>query len=103
MKNIQVTINDSSPIEIVKGTQLLDLIQNDEKENYICAKVNHQILPLRFSIETNADIHFLTPKSNEGMEVYRSTLSFLLEKAAQKLFPTLTLTIMHSLGAGYYY
>ena len=103
MKNIQVTINDSSPIEIAKGTQLLDLIQNDEKENYICAKVNHQILPLRFSIETNADIHFLTPKSNEGMEVYRSTLSFLLEKAAQKLFPTLTLTIMHSLGAGYYY
>lgn len=103
MKNIQVTINDSSPIEIVKGTQLLDLIQNDEKENYICAKVNHQILPLRFCIETNADIHFLTPKSNEGMEVYRSTLSFLLEKAAQKLFPTLTLTIMHSLGAGYYY
>lgn len=103
MKNIQVTINDSSPIEIVKGTQILDLIQNDEKENYICAKVNHQILPLRFSIETNADIHFLTPKSNEGMEVYRSTLSFLLEKAAQKLFPTLTLTIMHSLGAGYYY
>lgn len=103
MEKIQVTINDSSPIEIEKGTQLLELVPADEKENYICAKVNHQILPLRFCLETNADIYFLTPKSSEGMEVYRSTLCFLLEKAAQKLLPEYTLTIMHSLGAGYYY
>ena len=103
MEKIQVTINGSSPVEILKGTQLFELLPHDEKENFICAKVNHQILPLKFNIETNADIHFLTPKTNEGMEVYRSTLSFLLEKAAQKLFPKHTLTIMHSLGAGYYY
>jgi uridine kinase len=101
MEKIQVAINDSSPVEITKGTLLSQLLPNNE--NYICAKVNHQILPLKSAIKTNADIHFLTPASTEGMEVYRSTLSFLLEKAAAKLFPKLTLTIMHSLGAGYYY
>ena len=97
MEKIQVTINDRSPIEIEKGTPLLKLVPSDERKNYICAKVNHQILPLHFCLETNADIYFLTPESDEGMEVYRSTLCFLLEKAAQKLFPEYTLTIMHSL------
>lgn len=103
MEKILVTINGGSPMEITKNTRLSELVPDDKKENYICAKVNNQILPLQFSLETNADICFLTPESNEGMEAYRSTLCFLLEKAAQKLFPEHTLAIMHSLGAGYYY
>ncbi len=74
-----------------------------DKNEIIAARVNNETTSLSYKIKVNSTIEFLTIKDNDGMEIYRRTLSFLLEKAICKLFPGRKLVIGHSLGPGYYF
>lgn len=100
--NIRIS-NYNKSIQTTPKEVLWKLIEKEDLQNYIAAKVNNYVTSLLYILKANAEIEFITASSPEGMEVYKRTLSFLLEKAVSKLFPGKILTIMHSLGAGYYY
>nr|HPO49500.1 hypothetical protein [Spirochaetota bacterium] len=75
----------------------------DNKEEYIAAKINNEIVSLSYSIKVNSEIEFLTMNDNFGMEIYRRSLCFLLAKVADETYKDKRLIIEHSLGPGYYF
>ena len=100
-KNINVT--KSFP----EGCSLLDVYQEFADEiklpyPVVSAKVNNTSQGLKFRLYQNRDVEFLDAREGSGHRAYVRSLSFLLYKATQDLFPGSKLFIEHSLCRGYY-
>ncbi len=103
-----ITIKFSSEeksLEVKEGTLPLDLIENfsGDRERIMAVKVNNLITSLTKPLRINCTVEAVYSTSNDGAEVYRRSLCFMMAAAASKLFPTARLLIAHSLGYGYYY
>jgi uridine kinase len=90
-----------------EGTSLLDVYQefaDDIKLPYpvVSARVNNTSQGLKFRLYQNRDVEFLDAREGSGHRVYVRSLSFLLYKATQDVFPGSKLFIEHSLSRGYY-
>ena len=90
-----------------EGTSLLDVYQefaDDIRLPYpvISAKVNNASQGLKFRLYQNRDVEFLDARAGSGHRVYVRSLSFVLYKATQDIFPGSKLFIEHSLCRGYY-
>ena len=90
-----------------EGASLLDVYQefsDDIKLPYpvVSAKVNNVSQGLKFRLYQNRDVEFLDAREGSGHRVYVRSLSFVLYKATQDLFPGSKLFIEHSLCRGYY-
>ena len=90
-----------------EGTSLLDVYQefaDDIRLPYpvVSAKVNNVSQGLKFRLYQNRDVEFLDAREGSGHRVYVRSLSFVLSKATQDLFPSSKLFIEHSLCRGYY-
>ena len=90
-----------------EGTSLLEVYQefaDDIKLPYpvVSAKVNNASQGLKFRLFQNRDVEFLDAREGSGHRVYVRSLSFVLYKATQDLFPGSKLFIEHSLARGYY-
>jgi uridine kinase len=100
-KNINVT--KSFP----EGTSLLDVYQEFQDEiklpyPVVSAKVNNTSQGLKFRLFQNRDVEFLDAREGSGHRAYVRSLSFVLYKATQDLYPGSKLFIEHSLCRGYY-
>jgi len=90
-----------------EGTSLLDVYQAFADEislpyPVVSAKVNNTSQGLKFRLYQNRDVEFLDAREGSGHRVYVRSLSFLLYKATQDVFPGSKLFIEHSLSRGYY-
>ncbi len=90
-----------------EGTSLLDVYQEFAEElnmqyPVVSAKVNNTPEGLKFRLYQNRDVEFLDAREGSGHRVYVRSLSFVLYKATQDLFPGSKLFIEHSLCRGYY-
>ena len=90
-----------------EGTSLLDVYQEFADEiklpyPVVSAKVNNTPQGLKFRLYQNRDVEFLDSREGSGHRVYVRSLSFVLYKATQDLFPGSKLFIEHSLCRGYY-
>ena len=90
-----------------EGTSLLDVYQefaDDIKLPYpvVSAKVNNTSQGLKFRLYQNRDVEFMDAREGSGHRVYVRSLSFVLYKATQDVFPGSKLFIEHSLSRGYY-
>jgi uridine kinase len=90
-----------------EGTSLLDVYQefaDDIRLPYpvVSARVNNTSQGLKFRLFQNRDVEFLDAREGSGHRVYVRSLSFLLYKATQDVFPGSKLFIEHSLSRGYY-
>ncbi|UPS45897.1 nucleoside kinase [Prevotella sp. E15-22] len=90
-----------------EGTSLLDVYQEFADEiklpfPVVSAKVNNASQGLKFRLYQNRDVEFLDAREGSGHRVYVRSLSFVLYKATQDLFPGSKLFIEHSLCRGYY-
>ena len=90
-----------------EGTSLLDVYQEFADEiqlpyPVVSAKVNNTSQGLKFRLYQNRDVEFLDAREGSGHRVYVRSLSFLLYKATQDVFPGSKLFIEHSLSRGYY-
>ena len=90
-----------------EGTSLLDVYQEFADEiklpyPVVSAKVNNVSQGLKFRLYQNRDVEFLDARAGSGHRVYVRSLSFLLYKASQDLFPGSKLFVEHSLSRGYY-
>ena len=100
-KNINVT--KSFP----EGTSLLDVYQEFADEirlpyPVVSARVNNTSQGLKFRLYQNREVEFLDAREGSGHRVYVRSLSFVLYKATQDVFPGSKLFIEHSLCRGYY-
>ena len=90
-----------------EGTSLLDIYQEFAEEiqlpyPVVSAKVNNVSQGLKFRVYQNRDVEFLDAREGSGHRVYVRSLSFVLYKATQDVFPGSKLFIEHSLCRGYY-
>ncbi|MBR5748880.1 MAG: nucleoside kinase [Prevotella sp.] len=90
-----------------EGTSLLDVYQQFADEiqlpfPVVSAKVNNVSQGLKFRVFQNRDVEFLDASEGSGHRVYVRSLSFVLYKATQDVFPGSKLFIEHSLCRGYY-
>ena len=90
-----------------EGCSLLDVYQefaDDIQLPYpvVSAKVNNVSQGLKFRLYQNRDVEFLDARAGSGHRVYVRSLSFVLYKATQDVFPGSKLFIEHSLSRGYY-
>ena len=90
-----------------EGTSLLDIYQEFADEiklpfPVVSAKVNNVSQGLKFRVFQNRDVEFLDARGGSGHRVYVRSLSFVLYKATQDVFPGSKLFIEHSLCRGYY-
>ncbi len=90
-----------------EGTSLLDVYQEFAEEiklpfPVVSAKVNNASQGLKFRLYQNRDVEFLDARGGSGHRVYVRSLSFVLYKATQDIFPGSKLFIEHSLCRGYY-
>ena len=90
-----------------EGTSLLDVYQEFADEiklpyPVVSAKVNNAAQGLKFRLYQNRDVEFLDAREGSGHRAYVRSLSFVLYKATQDIFPGSKLFIEHSLCRGYY-
>ena len=90
-----------------EGCSLLDVYQEFQDEiqlpyPVVSAKVNNASQGLKFRLYQNRDVEFLDAREGSGHRVYVRSLSFVLYKATQDVFPGSKLFIEHSLCRGYY-
>ena len=90
-----------------EGSSLLDVYQEFADEiklpyPVVSAKVNNASQGLKFRLYQNRDVEFLDAREGSGHRVYVRSLSFVLYKATQDVFPGSKLFIEHSLCRGYY-
>ncbi len=103
---ITVVFNDGSVLEVEKGTTLLELSQSC-KDKYtsaiIAGKVNNDIKELTYRLKNNCKVEFLDLTTEDGLNIYRRTLTFILVKAVHDVFPERKVIINHSIGKGLYF
>ena len=90
-----------------EGTSLFDVYQEFADDiqlpfPVVSARVNNTSQGLKFRLFQNRDVEFLDAREGSGHRVYVRSLSFLLYKATQDVFPGSKLFIEHSLSRGYY-
>ena len=68
----------------------------------VSAKVNNVSQGLKFRVYQNRDVEFLDAREGSGHRVYVRSLSFVLYKATQDVFPGSKLFIEHTISRGYY-
>ena len=90
-----------------EGCSLLDVYQEFQDEiqlpyPVISAKVNNVSQGLKFRLFQNRDVEFMDAREGAGHRCYVRSLSFVLYKATQDVFPGSKLFIEHSLARGYY-
>ena len=90
-----------------EGTSLIDVYQEFAEEiklpyPVVSAKVNNVSQGLKFRLYQNRDVEFMDATEGSGHRVYVRSLSFVLYKATQDVFPGSKLFIEHSLSRGYY-
>ena len=108
MKENKVTIyckNTQSYHLFEAGTTLLEIHNRLEiklKYKAVAARVNYKVEDLNFSIYKPKDIEFIDASSQSGMRVYVRTLTMVLAKAIDELYPANYLRIEHPISKGYY-
>ncbi|MFZ5987287.1 MAG: nucleoside kinase [Bacillota bacterium] len=102
---IKVMFSDESEKEVLEGISLLELSREYEKEyksTIVAAKVNNDIKELSYHLYDSCRIEFIDLTHDDGMRIYRRSLSFILIKAVNDLFPDRKVVISHSISKGIY-
>ena len=98
-------VNTKTTKEFNEGMTLLEMLPEFEFEKpypIISAKVNNVSQGLKFRVYNSRDVEFLDLTHHTARLVYFRSLSFLLYKAAQDLFPGSKMNMEHPISKGFY-
>lgn len=103
---ITLTIDGASePLQVASGTTAHQLIKDNYPvpRNTIAVKVDGIVKDMKFPIESDATLKFVTLDSAEGREIHFHSTTHLMAQAVRELFPEAKLTIGPPIENGYYY
>ena len=81
----------------------LRALPSPEADLIVGAIVNGEIHELTYPIKMDSLVQPITMRDSDGMRIYRRSLVFLLEIAFFELYPSIILTVDHSVAFGGYY
>ena len=95
---------DGVVFSIEKGTRIRDLLpQVKPPRNPVLAGVDGEVVGLDFRLEQDADVHLISPDSEEGIDILRHSASHLMANAVLELFPGTQVGIGPAIENGFYY
>jgi uridine kinase len=97
---IKLKINNKEVVEENK-ISLEDLALKYGVEAY-CAKVNYRIRELSYMIEKDCEIEFLDLKNVDAMNVYSTSLRYLITMAIKNIYPKARVIINYSLSRSFF-
>lgn len=102
---ITITLPNGKTLESAPGTRAIDFIDalGAAREDIYAVRVNNQIYSLNKALIANCKVEPVLSNTKNGAEVYRNTLCFTMAATLHEIDPNYHLTIVHSLGYGYYY
>ena len=106
MDRIKVTFPDRQVKEFPKGISLREIAQQvfpKELNEILAAQVNGQVLDLFRTLESDAQVEFLTFNQRLGKEVLWHSTAHVMAQAVQELFPGTKLAIGPPIEEGFYY
>ncbi|MBQ8693575.1 MAG: threonine--tRNA ligase, partial [Synergistaceae bacterium] len=74
-----------------------------KKEKYIAAKVNDEIIDLSRVSEGAEGVEYISPESDEGLEIIRHSCAHLMAQAVERLYPGTHFGIGPAIKDGFYY
>ncbi len=92
--SFSVTLPDGSKKEFDKAVSVKEVassIATSLGKAAVGAKVNGQVKPLDYEIDSDVEIAIITDKDEEGLDILRATAAFAFEAVAKKKYPELRL------------
>ncbi|HHW31899.1 MAG TPA: threonine--tRNA ligase [Clostridiaceae bacterium] len=103
---IKVTLKDGSIKEYSKGTTLLEVAQSISAglvRMALAGEVDGEVKDLKYRLEKDCTIKFLTFDDEGGRDAYRHTTSHIMAQAVKRLYPDAKLAIGPAIENGFYY
>ncbi len=92
--SLVITLPDGSKKEFNHALTIKEVassIATSLAKSAVAGKVNDEIRPLDFVVDTDARVAIITDKDEEGLQVLRNTAAFVFEMVASKQYPSLRL------------
>lgn len=105
MENIKIRFFDGKEIQCPKGTKIKEMVSNlkENTKKIIAAKINGNPVDLSTSLNSDADLEFITLDSEEGKEILRHSSSHIMAQAVKELYKGVQITIGPFIKDGFYY
>lgn len=92
--SLVITLPDGSKKEFNHALTIKEVassIATSLAKSAVAGKVNDEIRPLDFVVDTDARVAIITDKDEEGLQVLRNTAAFVFEMVASKHYPSVRL------------
>jgi len=106
METVNVTFPDGSTKEYPRGTTIEEVARSlgpRLAEAAVAARVDGDLVELRWPIENDTHLRILTARDPEALEIYRHSSAHLLAAAVQELYPETRLAIGPPTDTGFFY
>ncbi|MPM21621.1 Threonine--tRNA ligase 2 [bioreactor metagenome] len=106
MGKIQIELKDGSLREFEQGVTLIEVagsLSRSLAKSALAAKVNGQLVDLRYKLNENAKVDFVIFEDAEGKDALRHSASHILAQAVQRLYKDTKLAIGPAIANGFYY
>ena len=96
---MQFTLNYlNTTKEFNKNVRLLDLIPEEDKKKYICARVNNRVRELTYEVYYDANIEFCTVSDRDAMRIYEGSLRYIVAMAFDRVYPGLKIRFCYNVS-----
>ena len=92
--SFSITLPDGSKKDFEESLTIADLAHNIATslgKAAVAGKVNGEIKPLDFKLDSDSEVAIITDKDEEGLDVLRATAAFVFEAVAKREYPELRL------------
>jgi uridine kinase len=103
---VEIYLPDGRVLSGPRGAPVGDFLRvllDESMPPIVGAIVNSELRELTYPIQLDSRVSPVTMADEDGMLIYRRSLTFLMEAAFEELFPDTVLTIDHSVSSGGYY
>lgn len=103
---LKITLKNGSVKDVDSGTTLFEIAKNLGGSLYkeVCAaRVDGELKDLKFPIEKDCSVEFLTFDSEDGKKTYWHTTSHIMAQAVCRLYPKTKFAIGPAIAEGFYY
>jgi uridine kinase len=103
---VEIHLPDGRVISGPRGAaarDFLKILETPESTPIVGAVINGELRELTYPIEMDARVRPINMEEQDGMLIYRRSLTFLLDAAFEALYPEAVLTIDHSVSSGGFY
>ncbi len=86
--------------EIKKGTSVLSLLNEKEKKNYYCCKIQGRIRELNYVFDHDGtyDIEFLNLENPDSTRIYTTSMRYLISLAVKEINPRLEIRFFYNIS-----